>query len=130
MDFMYHGNCLDGSLCVSLFCLTYQILKRQFKMSKREIVDVFQKQDISPQNIDFKPLSLSNEEELLKKEKIMKYPLINLLEENLKFIDVKLTEYEKCFETLLESNKKKHKPKSILWICDVTPPMDYVTKLS
>ena len=43
MDLIYHGHCLDGSFCVTLFCLAYQILKREFHLTKREIQTMIEK---------------------------------------------------------------------------------------
>lgn len=100
MDFFYHGFCLDGAFCVSLFVMAYQILRHEKQLSKTDIRSLFSKEGL-PHIAEQDDPPDEQSSGRLKKEAFFEFPDLDSESEEVRFREVKLTCYNRVFEELL-----------------------------
>lgn len=108
MDFIYHGNCLDGAFSVSLFLLAFKIMRNHSNLEDHLIIDLFMTTKNLPKVEAISQIQTDFPSGRLKKEIILNYPQITQTNSQLRFHEVKLTNYNKCFQNLLSQFKDQN----------------------
>lgn len=140
MDIISHGNCLDGSLSVSLFLIGYMLHKK--KIIKTEFDNFAEFLINKTKNMSKINIEIEDIEKILEVPKIIignlslnefkEFGSPNLRENNINLYLVALKAYDHYFKLLYKKNIFNHKknPKEILVIFDITPKLDLIKKLS
>lgn len=140
MDIISHGNCLDGSLSVSLFLIGYMLHKKkiiktefdnfgEFLINKTKNMSKVKRETQTIEKLIEIPKEIIG---TLSLSKFKEFGSPNLRENNIDLYLVNLKAYDHYFKLLYKKNIFNHKknPKDVLLIFDLTPKLDLIKKLS